>query len=309
MPDVELSDRLAARGIENGAQANVALASQAEAEAGTENTKTMTALRVAQAIAALAGEGSFKVDGSVDMTGQFKTDVGTFASDVANGASAVGFLFNTTNTFSTAGAKIASFSNNGVEKVFFNKDGQAYFGVGAGRGAIQIGNDGTDAMIKKNESSTGWLVLDSNNAAISLQTGTNNTGVQIGAGTSAQEHVRIIPSTYTISLLHYLADFTLKSSRRSGDETTRNFAIKAQEAWASATTNIVGGDLQLAGGAGASGSVGNAHGGNVTISGGAKYGTGHKGYIILDLASLPTSDPSVNGALWLDSGTLSVSGA
>lgn len=34
-------------------------ASQGEAEAGTENTKGMTALRVAQAIAALAGEGAF----------------------------------------------------------------------------------------------------------------------------------------------------------------------------------------------------------------------------------------------------------
>lgn len=37
--------------------ANVALASQAEAEAGTNNTKTMTPLRTAQAITALAPEG------------------------------------------------------------------------------------------------------------------------------------------------------------------------------------------------------------------------------------------------------------
>lgn len=41
-------------GIEAGAQVNRALASQAEAEAGVENTKGMTPLRVAQAIAALA---------------------------------------------------------------------------------------------------------------------------------------------------------------------------------------------------------------------------------------------------------------
>lgn len=39
-------------GIEAGAQVNVALASQVEAEAGTENTKTMTPLRVNQAITA-----------------------------------------------------------------------------------------------------------------------------------------------------------------------------------------------------------------------------------------------------------------
>jgi len=39
---------------DSGFEANVALASQAEAEAGVENTKTMTPLRVAQAIAILA---------------------------------------------------------------------------------------------------------------------------------------------------------------------------------------------------------------------------------------------------------------
>ncbi len=51
-------------GIEAGAQANVALASQAEAEAGTEATKTMTPVRVAQAIAALTTPGGVSsVDG------------------------------------------------------------------------------------------------------------------------------------------------------------------------------------------------------------------------------------------------------
>jgi hypothetical protein len=44
-------------GIEAGAQSNAALASQAEAEAGENNVKTMTPLRVAQAIAALAEAG------------------------------------------------------------------------------------------------------------------------------------------------------------------------------------------------------------------------------------------------------------
>lgn len=44
-------------GITAGAEPNVALASQAEAEAGTENTKTMTALRTAQAMAKVASDG------------------------------------------------------------------------------------------------------------------------------------------------------------------------------------------------------------------------------------------------------------
>lgn len=45
-------------GIEAAAQVNRVLASQAEAEAGVENTKGMTPLRVAQAIAALGGGGA-----------------------------------------------------------------------------------------------------------------------------------------------------------------------------------------------------------------------------------------------------------
>lgn len=52
-------------GVETGAQANVALASQAEAEAGVETTKTMTPVRVAQAIAALTSPGGVSsVDGA-----------------------------------------------------------------------------------------------------------------------------------------------------------------------------------------------------------------------------------------------------
>ena len=43
--------------VANTFAANILLASQAEAEAGTENTKAMTPLRTAQAIAALAPEG------------------------------------------------------------------------------------------------------------------------------------------------------------------------------------------------------------------------------------------------------------
>ena len=46
-------DNLSTLTNDSGFQANVALASQAEAEAGVENTKTMTAFRVAQALATL----------------------------------------------------------------------------------------------------------------------------------------------------------------------------------------------------------------------------------------------------------------
>jgi len=90
-----------------------AIVGQAEAEAGSATTERMwTAQRVAQAIAALAGSGNFKADGSVDMTGEFRTDVGLFDSDVADGASANAYVFNTHNTFNTAGANLLRLSNN-----------------------------------------------------------------------------------------------------------------------------------------------------------------------------------------------------
>ena len=53
---------------------------------------------------------------------------GGYVSSVANGASAVGFLLNTLNTLSTAGAKLLSIKNNGVEKFAVDKDGQIVVG-------------------------------------------------------------------------------------------------------------------------------------------------------------------------------------
>jgi hypothetical protein len=60
---VQVGDNVSDLVNDAGYEANAALASQAEAEAGTENTKTMTALRVAQAIAVLAAGLQNKYDG------------------------------------------------------------------------------------------------------------------------------------------------------------------------------------------------------------------------------------------------------
>ena len=66
----------------------------------------------------------FLAVGTVAMTGAFDTDVGTFTSGVADGASAIAYDFDTANTLANATAKIASFKNNGVEKSFIDKDGK-----------------------------------------------------------------------------------------------------------------------------------------------------------------------------------------
>ncbi|HVE81045.1 MAG TPA: hypothetical protein VNA68_02850 [Candidatus Dormibacteraeota bacterium] len=52
------------------------------------------------------------------------TSAGILFSSVADGASAVGFKFNTSVTYSTAGAKLLSVSNNGAEKFAIDKDGR-----------------------------------------------------------------------------------------------------------------------------------------------------------------------------------------
>jgi hypothetical protein len=59
------------------------------------------------------------------------------------------------------------------------------------------------------------------------------------------------------------------------------------------------------GGAGASGSAGDADGGDLFLRAGTGYGTGDNGLIMMD--NLPTGDPSVAGALWNNSGVLTIS--
>jgi len=66
---------------------------------------------------------AFKYDGTVDMTGQFRTDVGTFDSDVANSASAVAYDFDTQTTYSTAGANLMRFRNNATVVFDFSFQG------------------------------------------------------------------------------------------------------------------------------------------------------------------------------------------
>ena len=66
-----------------------------------------------------------------------------------------------------------------------------------------------------------------------------------------------------------------------GDVAPKPMTIAASAAYASASTNLDGGDLSLVGGAGASGSAGDADGGHVKIDGGQAYGTGTAGAIYI----------------------------
>lgn len=83
-------------------------------------------------------------------------------------------------------------------------------------------------------------------------------------------------------------------------------------AQAAAATHLVGGDVQVRGGAGASGSSGNADGGDVLLDGGLAYGTGHAGQVkvgatrgnlqLVDPGTKPTCSSTYRGAFWIDYG-------
>lgn len=72
-------------------------------------------------------------------------------------------------------------------------------------------------------------------------------------------------------------DFTINFHAPTQDYDPSNFILTGQAARTTATTNITGGDLSFIGGAGASGSAGAAHGGNIYWDGGPGYGTGTSG--------------------------------
>lgn len=68
---------------------------------------------------------------NANMSGGSVTSSQLFSS-VADGSSAVGFTLDTLNTFSTGGAKLVSYQNNGTEKASIDKDGGASFSGSVG---------------------------------------------------------------------------------------------------------------------------------------------------------------------------------
>jgi hypothetical protein len=66
------------------------------------------------------------------------TQRGSLTPDVADGASAIGYTFDTLNTLSTTGAKIASFKNNTTEKVYITKDGDTVLRYLTSNGSLRL---------------------------------------------------------------------------------------------------------------------------------------------------------------------------
>ena len=77
----------------------------------------------------------------------YNTSGGLAQSSVADGASAIGFNFNTTSNYTTSGAKLLSISNWGVEKFYIDKDGGLSAAGGLNiEGDTTLGNAATDAL-------------------------------------------------------------------------------------------------------------------------------------------------------------------
>jgi len=142
-----------------------------------------------------------------------------------------------------------------------------------------------------------------NNPITGIDIGANQGVVLGGSGVGGDTGI-IFGSNGAVTVGRDVS-FSLTHGARISDIAAKDFSITGAPAWASATTNIIGGSLNLTAGAGASASSGEANGGNVTIRGGTGYGTGRNGLIIMD--NLPTSNPGVAGALWNNLGVLSVS--
>jgi hypothetical protein len=94
-------------------------------------------------------------------------------------------------------------------------------------------------------------------------------------------------------------------AKGSADQVVAGLRIAGQSAGTSATTNIVGGQVAIVGGAGASASSGVANGGNVCVDGGAGFGTGSNGQLLI--GSVRSTNVSVTGSITV-SGLLTANG-
>jgi Concanavalin A-like lectin/glucanases superfamily len=63
---------------------------------------------------------------ALSVAGTINSDLGRFSSGVTDSGSAVGFTLNTTNTLTTAGAKLLSLTNNSTEMFSVDKDGNVW---------------------------------------------------------------------------------------------------------------------------------------------------------------------------------------
>ncbi len=204
---------------------------------------------------------------------------GVITSEVPDGASAI--LFHIQDpSYTTSGGKLFQITNNADPAFYVRFDA-----------LLHLENY---ALAKSTEI----------NPQFNSITGTANSDESKFGRGAGREIIVQSPSQYSVELRATVSStngFAVYPNAQTGDFAAAPMHVRGGAALPGASTNVDGGDLNLVGGASATGS---GNGGDVVIQGGATT-AGSVGNIIMD--TLPTADPTVAGALWNNSGVLTVS--
>lgn len=157
-------------------------------------------------------------------------------ASVADGASAVGFSFNNTNTLVTAGNRIVSFKNNGAERFYiYNEAGGSGFAVGSGHTTSSGGSAvGVNCVATASYAlASGYTCTASNNGAVALGYTASATGLYsfasgglganatgsfatcLGTGTASGSNSVCIGTSNTASSSNAICIGTLSGARNS----------------------------------------------------------------------------------------------
>ncbi len=184
-------------------------------------------------------------------------------SNLADGASAVGFTLNTANTYSTAGAKLLSLQNGGAEKFSVDKDGNVNIP------ATKFYEVGGSQIASTNLSDSSHIVL--NNAANTFSSTnsfqvTNTNGFQVQDAAGSHTYIQADTNGGTLYLGNTQTGSTVQIGNSTGVAVTQTINIGSTNTTASSASTItigstIGGSLTLQPGGGiivAAGALGTA---------------------------------------------------
>ncbi len=155
-------------------------------------------------------------------------------------------------------------------------------GTGTNR-QIRLGSNAAEAT-------RGWLDITFSGYMTTISTGaSSNIKFGSGAGVIFADNKFVSVGTGTSSFGNDGAQFegisgdiTFGFRENWGyDQAVGDFIFAGCDQYASASTNLLGGNVVIIGGEGSSGSAGAAHGGNIVLTGGTGYGTGDDGKVTI----------------------------
>jgi hypothetical protein len=194
---------------------------------------------------------------------------------ITSGTSSIVVNMNGTISITTGGTPTVIISTNSF--------GGGLVRIGTGRKQLSLTTDpsGNDPMITNDGTSASHLFLRRSSTGGYLDLDPNLPGLSIYSPAGANRAVTINDTTGAIGWGWYGSDVAINGPFRALDEVRYALNIQGAPALPAATTNLVGGNLTLIGGAGATSSSGLANGGNVLLNGGKGYGTGRNGYVLI----------------------------